>query len=261
METIRVTLLAIGGTDLVTSLHRGCFGWFLGWNPGQKSQMALHHVISRQLLTPAGRDDGALHFYLRGQVVSFTISDWALLTGLEFGESEFDTTATYDVSALPAVRAFCGGDAELRVSALLTTFQTQAVEDPSGELYLQVAHILALYYIFLGVDPKRRVQSWVWQLVSDMSTFSQYPWGAYTWLTFRHYISMVPDSLRYHVYGPSWALLVWAFEMIPTLADAAGIREVGDPLPRCLRWRFQSRLTVDLAPIFEWQVISLVSQI
>lgn len=43
---------------------------------------------------------------------------------------------------------------------------------------------------------------------------------------------------KYHVRGPSWALIVWGFKVIRGLGTVAGIALPGDLYPRCLRWKF-----------------------
>lgn len=50
-------------------------------------------------------------------------------------------------------------------------------------------------------------------------------------------------SKKYHCYGPSWALMIWAFEVMTGFGDEfAGMCSTND-MPRFLRWKVVNTFT------------------
>lgn len=216
--------------------------------------MAVHHVLSREI-TRDGAEDHDMWFQINDAHVHFSKVEFAMVTGLRFGPSDFDTTADYDISQVRAFNLFTrGGD--VTIADLLKTFtdEKKRLNDPNGESYFQVAHILVLYLFILAYDTNRYVDYWVWALVDDMDDFNSFPWGAYIFLTLKHYVKNISRRNHYHFHGPVWAFHVWSLEVIPSLAEVVAKRESQDACPRLLRWKFRSRIKDDISPIFQQQV-------
>ena len=74
---------------------------------------------------------------------------------------------------------------------------------------------------------EKLVETWVWPLVDDIDEFNRFPWGAYAYKLFCHYTTHAGTSPKWHYYGPSWALMVWALECLPGLGDEVGKRVGG----------------------------------
>jgi len=242
------TLTAVGGDQLVQSFRSSCFGQFTDWKPGYKYNMALHHVISRAIES----DDELIWFYICGQRVCFTVSDFALITGLNFGASTFDTTAEYDVSTVEAYRAFCAPGRATNIPDLIgrVTDLQRRVRDEDGSLYLRAVLVCVAHTTVCGFD--RQVEPWMWALVDDLVAFNQFPWGAYSYKVLRHYTEHCGVGQKYSYYGPAWALYVWAIEKIPNLGGAVGKAMDETARPRILRWGFRIRtIAGDVTHLFE----------
>ena len=120
-------------------------------------------------------------FHICGQNVCFTPADYALVTGLRFGASSFDTTAVHDVSAVAAYNAFCDPGRSISVSKLVEriTMEGNGVDDPDGTLHLRAALVCVAHSIVCGSD--KNVEPWMWALVDDERAFDNFPWGAYSY--------------------------------------------------------------------------------
>ncbi|KAH6758941.1 hypothetical protein C2S51_019176 [Perilla frutescens var. frutescens] len=54
----------------------------------------------------------------------------------------------------------------------------------------------------------------------------------------------------YHLYGPMWALQIWAYETIPTLGREAAHYAYPNSIPRMLAWKFSTSSELDFGFIF-----------
>ncbi|XP_057765537.1 uncharacterized protein LOC130986218 [Salvia miltiorrhiza] len=240
-------LREIGGDALETTFRQGCFGHLLDWDPGNRCNMALHHIVSRSLLDC----DDVMWFYINGRKVGLDHAAFALVTGLPFGPHRFDPTATHNLKNCVAYTRVCGGQ-RLSVQELANIFFERWTEivDPDGSIALRVAHLLVLHAFVLGVDLPRPVEIWTWALVEDLSEFSTFPWGAAAYNRLNYRMRKMSKEWKYHFYGPSWALYTWGLEVVPGLGRAVAIHNAGI-LPRFKRWTFRSKIKEDLQPLFE----------
>ncbi|XP_057770061.1 uncharacterized protein LOC130989916 isoform X2 [Salvia miltiorrhiza] len=238
-----------GGQALVDRFLGGCFGHLLDWNPGAKCGMALHHVVSRQIQS----NDNGLWFYINGSKLHFSEMHYALVTGLNFGQSDFDVRAEHDLRNVEVFIKICCGRRTLNVDNVIDIFENyDLIGDPDGSLLLRVAHVIVLYGMLLGYERDKKVADWVWALVDHVDAFNQFPWGAYTYQILCQYAYNCSTNNQYKLYGPVWALHVWSLEIIPELGSTVGTYVEGCAHPRCLRWKFRSRPNVsDLRPLFE----------
>ncbi|XP_057774826.1 uncharacterized protein LOC130993806 [Salvia miltiorrhiza] len=254
LSTVVSRLNEIGGFALENTFRHGCFGMMLDWQPGQKCNAALHHIVSRHLKITRDDEDDEICFYINGRNVEFTPRDFALVTGLSFGDDPFDPEAEHDLSRAHTFRQFCRSQpVSVRELADIYFDTVNPVVDTDGGLYLRVAHLLVLHAFVLGVDVRRPVQSWTWKLVDDLPTFSRFPWGscAYRSLNYRlKHSTIKKDCKKYHFYGPSWALFIWGLEKIPYLGPAIAICNAG-VYPRFRRWTFVKTKLDGLQSYFE----------
>ena len=230
------TLSIRGGEDLLDRFRHSCFGQFTDWRPKQKCSLALHQVVSRVIES----DDGLLWFYICGQRVCFTPADFALITGLPFGASTFDTTQEYDISGVAAYRAFCDPSRATDIVQLISrvTDLENRVDDVDGSLHLRAVLVCVAHCMICGAD--KHVESWMWALVDDLDAFCRFPWGAYAYKVMKHYTEHCGTGKKYSYYGPAWAVYVWALEKVPGIAAHVGIRvpDKENANPRILRWGF-----------------------
>lgn len=198
---------------------------------------ALHHLIARQLQG----DHIPPHeswFQLGGRTVRFTPRDYALITGLHFGNTEFDTTETHLIRPDSLFHRHFHAK-ETKVSELRNKFKERKLGDEMED-YLKAANLLVYYYFLLCRD-KMSVENWAWALVEDFEQWDRFPWGAYTYQVLTHYIDTVAltprqEEIDYHFYGPVWVLQLWMYEAFPRLGRYCGTRDEVIRLPRCLMW-------------------------
>ncbi|KAH6760938.1 hypothetical protein C2S51_017887 [Perilla frutescens var. frutescens] len=134
--------------------------------------------------------------------IRFYPSEFALVTGLQFGGSNFDLSTSYEIPGT----SFYSRELKkipLRVKDPLERFRTYSLGDDA-----MVANVLFLHTMIFGYDQTHMIDDW-------------------------HYMGLVPSTevelrrkfkkteekarLSYHFYGPVWALLVWAYEALPRL--------------------------------------------
>ncbi|XP_057770718.1 uncharacterized protein LOC130990506 [Salvia miltiorrhiza] len=214
---------------LLGRFRASCFGHFTDWRPGPKSNKTLHQIVSRQIVSEADE----MCFFLCGARVRFFPADYALVTGLNFGGSMFDATLQHDCSRVEAYRRFCGGRT-MTIQALIKRVCNldRRVDDEDGSLYLRVILVCVAHTLVLG-----------------------FPWGAYSYKMLCHCTTEIGTGEKYHFYGPSWALYVWALERVPGLGQMVAASS-GDPTahPRCLRWTFRGKPRLHgLRDLFEGQ--------
>lgn len=101
-------------------------------------------------------------------------------------------------------------------------------------IHLHLANLLVAHMFILGHDAQKEPYQWLWELAENTKLFSQFSWGAYSFKTLKYYLENVADNNAYHFYGPTWALYVWDLEVVPGLAEEAGVRGEEDWLPRGL---------------------------
>ncbi|XP_057779884.1 uncharacterized protein LOC130998483 [Salvia miltiorrhiza] len=193
-------------------------------------------------------------FFLCGARVRFSPADYALVTGLNFGGSRFDATLQHDCSRVEAYRRFCGARS-MTIQSLIKRVcdLDRRVDDEDGSLYLRAVLVCVAHTLVLGLDA--RVQPWLWVLVDDLAAFDRFPWGAYSYKMLCHYTRETGKGEKYHFYGPSWALYVWALERVPGFGHMVAASS-GDPTahPRCLRWTFRGKPKLHgLRDLFEGQ--------
>ncbi|XP_057773355.1 uncharacterized protein LOC130992646 isoform X2 [Salvia miltiorrhiza] len=248
LAIVKKALLDAGGQPLLDRFLGGCFGHFIDFKPGPKCGMALHYVVSRQIQS----DDNGMWFFINGRKIYFSPKDYALITGLHFGSSNFDVIGDHhDVRNVKVFRTFCGGH-QIRIAELVDTLNTFRIDDLDDSLHLRVAHVIVLYGMLLGYESDKYVASWIWAMVDDLDDFSRFPWGVYSYQTLSHYTYKCKPKKKYHFYGPVWALHIWSFEILSHLANEVGRLVDAVAHPRCLRWRFRSLPALkDLRHLFE----------
>ncbi|KAH6812366.1 hypothetical protein C2S51_026128 [Perilla frutescens var. frutescens] len=90
IDTIRDTLLAIGG-DAVRLFRSGCFGYFLDYRGGDVQKRVIHALMAYEVHAPdRARVGREAWFHIHHSRLRFGPSEYALVSGLRFGNSTFD---------------------------------------------------------------------------------------------------------------------------------------------------------------------------
>ncbi|KAH6786565.1 hypothetical protein C2S52_006117 [Perilla frutescens var. hirtella] len=193
--------------------------------------------MAREINIPS-KSQHEVWFSISVNHIRFSFPEYALVTGLEFGPFTFDTNSEYDLSEVD----------------LFDIFEEGHVNGADENDYLKVANILALYCFGLGFDVSRKVESFAWALVEDLDAWNNFSWGAYTYTSLLHYISILPKTkkgcgTKYHFYGP-----IWAYEAIPEFGTPVARRDKSDRLPRCLRWFFVRARATDFHVLLNQEI-------
>lgn len=256
IRNIQDVLQHVGGDETLQLFRSGCFGHFLLYRGGVSCNKALHALMAHEIITPVSRDD-EVWFHVGNKKIKFSKAEYALVTGLNFGESAFNPHEPHEMPIGVYNQAL--GGAPVSVFDLWKKFNGRHISGSSLD-YLKVANVLFLYLMLFGYDPERIIEGWVWVLVEDIARWNNFPWGAYTFQVLLHYIRKVPvhasrfsKRFSYHFYGPVYALLIWAYEAIPELGRICAVRDGTHPSPRCLMWTFP-RLYKDFTSFFDQEL-------
>ncbi|KAL2545390.1 uncharacterized protein Fot_14623 [Forsythia ovata] len=115
--------------------------------------------------------------------------------------------------------------------------------------------IIILAYVLLATEEKILIDLWWFKLVDDLDRFDKYPWEK---MSFEYTIRILKrdtgDKLRnslkggesrcrYSLHGFLLAIMIWAFEAIPSLGKKFA-KKYANGIPRILAWEMPKRLTL-----------------
>ncbi|KAH6814947.1 hypothetical protein C2S51_019767 [Perilla frutescens var. frutescens] len=194
--------------DMAREFRDGPFGLLMNFVGGTSCNTALHAVMAQEI-TLDGAVEHKVWFHIGGTNLRFSPVEYALVTGLMFGGSDFDPYVEHRIprDSFYSRLLSC---VPISIHDLHHRFTHYMLGDDASD-YLKVANVLFLYGMVLGYDPPRCIDDWVWVLVEDTQRWKFFPWGSYSFGALLHYISLIPVELTakrktYHFYGPVWAL-------------------------------------------------------
>ncbi|XP_057779396.1 uncharacterized protein LOC130997975 [Salvia miltiorrhiza] len=252
LKEVKNVLLDKGGPLALERFKEGVVGRLIDIKRNHSASNALHHLLARQLKGSDIPCDESW-FQVGGQTIRFRPTEYALVTGLHFGNSDFDPYAKHKPPRNGIFNRFFNG-VSTKVHVLRKRFNEKSL-GKDVEDYLKAANLL-VYYLFLLCRDNPVIEDWAWTLVEDFERWDAFPWGSYTYGALSYYIDTVgiaPDQAEkdYHFYGPVWALQIWSYEAVPDLGSQCGFREREEILPRCLRWSTRQMRKIDFATFLE----------
>ncbi|KAH6777321.1 hypothetical protein C2S51_008633 [Perilla frutescens var. frutescens] len=166
MSVIREVLHVIsGGPELFEQFRReSCFGHLIYFVGGNSCNNALHALLSREVIID-GAEEHDIWFRVGETNIRFSPSEFALVTGLQFGGSDFDLSTSHQISR----RSFYSRELNktpLRVKDLLERFRYYSLGDDLMD-YVMVANVLFLHTMIFGYDQTHMIDDWVWVLAED----------------------------------------------------------------------------------------------
>ncbi|KAL6508579.1 hypothetical protein OROGR_023290 [Orobanche gracilis] len=206
---------------------------------------------------------GVDEFWFRSVIIDSVLYEYALVTGLRFGDSEFDVHvddvppegSVYD--RYPLLNR--GGQMLDRIRDRFAGGYFREQPDDA----LKVAKVLCVCYLIFGVDGGKRIADrWLWMLVEDQTRWESFPWGLYSYQILVTYLSDVPTEVpagldpSYHFYGNVYAIMIWACEAIPSLGSKCGITLGASFIqrPRCTRWKLKKLGHIDFTTFFDDEI-------
>ncbi|KAL6519573.1 hypothetical protein OROHE_017393 [Orobanche hederae] len=262
VKTITVELRSVGD-DTFREFRESCLGHFIRqeWG-GFVSNAALHALFSNEVVRPDAQVD-EFWFRIGHRLIWFSRYEYALVTGLRFGDSDFDVHgddvppegSVYDRYPLLSR----GGQ---MLDRIRDRFAGGYFREQSGDA-LKVAKVLCFCYLIFGVDGGKRIADrWLWTLVEDQTRWERFPWGLYSYQILVTYLSDVPTEVPagldpgYHFYGNIYAIMIWACEAIPSLGSKCGIMLGASFIqrPRCTRWKLKKLGHIDFTTFFDDEI-------
>ncbi|KAL3652287.1 hypothetical protein CASFOL_001968 [Castilleja foliolosa] len=233
-----------------------CFGRYLEYCKDKNTNCpnaVLHAMLGQQVKRVDVSDPDALWFRVRNKFLCFSKYEYALVTGLRFGPTDFDPKVKYEYPAGGVFKRRNGDETKMvTYKDLLPLFLSGHFHD-SVDDELKIAKLLFVCGFLLGLDlwGSKAIPKWLWVLVEDEDKWESFPWGSYTFQILYSKIEPVSDEqpveankkFAYHFHGNSHAFVHWVFEALPSLAEYLNISENKSPeaqRPRLLKWPLPS---------------------
>ncbi|KAL6527374.1 hypothetical protein OROGR_016464 [Orobanche gracilis] len=235
VKTIIVELSSVG-EDTIREFRESCLGHFIReeWG-GFVSNAALHALFSNEVVRPDAQAD-EFWFRIGRRLIRFSRFEYALVTGMRFGDSDFDIHgddvhiegSVYD--RYPILSS--GGQ---MLDRIRDRFATGYFRQQSGDA-LKVTKVLCVSYLLFGPD-----------------SLGELSMGGYSYLILVTYLREIPIEVpagldpSYHFYGNIYAIMIWACEAIPSLGSKCG-NILGASFiqrPRCTRWKLKKLGPID----------------
>ncbi|KAL6518606.1 hypothetical protein OROGR_019108 [Orobanche gracilis] len=260
VKTIIVELSSVG-EDTIREFRESCLGHFIReeWG-GFVSNAALHALFSNEVVRPDAQAD-EFWFRIVRRLIRFSRFEYALVTGMRFGDSDFDIHgddvhiegSVYD--RYPILSS--GGQ---MLDRIRDRFATGYFRQQSGDA-LKVAKVLCVCYLLFGFDGGKHIADrWLWTLVEDQTQWESFPCGGYSYQILVTYLREIPIEVpagldpSYHFYGNIYAIMIC--ETIPSLGSKFG-NILGASFiqrPRCTRWKLKKLGPVAFTTFFDDQI-------
>ncbi|XP_024026983.1 uncharacterized protein LOC112093193 [Morus notabilis] len=211
-----------------------------------------HYLLLRQIKIKKSHE---LWFMVNGTTTRFGMREFALITGLNCGETpELDVVlkASKNIRLLEHFKSHVVLVADLK--KLLTGKKIK------GSDKAKIAIIYFLAQVLLSGDEKKTAPlDWL-SYVDDLEFFNSYPWGRVSFeCTLRALRKNLKEKFQkwvrkgrnksikktYSICGFPWAFQVWAFETFPTIG-ATFAKMVDGRLPRILKWEARRGMAVPI---------------
>ncbi|KAL6493230.1 hypothetical protein OROGR_032989 [Orobanche gracilis] len=228
------------GEDTIREFRESCLGHFIReeWG-GFVSNAALHALFSNEVVRPDAQAD-EFWFRIGRQLIRFSRFEYALVTGMRFGDSDFDIHgddvhiegSVYD--RYPILSS--GGQ---MLDRIRDRFATGYFRQQSGDA-LKVAKVLCVSYLLFGPD-----------------SLGELSMGGYSYQILVTYLREIPIEVpagldpSYHFYGNIYAIMA-----IPSLGSKCG-NILGASFiqrPRCTRWKLKKLGPVAFTTFFDDQI-------
>ncbi|KAL6509593.1 hypothetical protein OROGR_022903 [Orobanche gracilis] len=202
-------------------------------------------------------------FRIGRRLIRFSRFEYALVTGMRFGDSDFDIHgddvhiegSVYD--RYPILSS--GGQMLDRIRG---RFATGYFRQQPGDA-LKVAKVLCLCYLLFGFDGGKHIADrWLWTSVEDQTRWESFPSGGYSYQILVTYLREIPIEIltglnpSYHFYGNIYVIMIWACDAIPSLGSKCG-NILGASFiqrPSCTRWKLKKLGPVAFTTFFDDQI-------
>ncbi|KAL3619778.1 hypothetical protein CASFOL_034690 [Castilleja foliolosa] len=213
------------GSNELALFRESCFGAYLDYPKKQIPGTAMHLMLSQQVIRE-GADEDELWFLVGDKFVRFSKYEYALVTGLRFGPTNFDPNEDYEIKTNGVYRKFIDPENEFgkkraEYEFVFQWFKKAPKNKKTRARLLKIAKVLFVHGFFYAIDKRQRIANWLWELVEREDEWETFPWGAYSFqiLMFRMKNAVVKPQDNYHIFGFSHAFMHFIAEAVPGLAD------------------------------------------
>ncbi|KAL3651498.1 hypothetical protein CASFOL_004500 [Castilleja foliolosa] len=228
------------------------FGAYLHYPKNLVPSAVMHLMISQQVIKEGAEED-ELWFLVGDKFVRLSKYEYALVTGLRFGPTNFDSNADCKCSEEGVFRKFVDPENKYGKKGAPYTDVLKLFKKPprmlrrSPEDLLKIAKVLFVHGYFYAIDTRTNIAKWLWVLVEDENEWEKFPWGAYSFQIFIMRMKNLKAGERsYHFYGFSHAFLHFIFEVVPGLAAKVTSKpKHGLVQPRLVKRLFHKCSSVD----------------
>ncbi|GMN69658.1 hypothetical protein TIFTF001_038701 [Ficus carica] len=216
----------------------------LGW-AGQ----VFHNIVMR--LTDHSAMGDALWFEIGDELGRFSITEFCLITGMKcVGSTHLPMVESRLITRyFSTLRGVSRENMELQMSNANFDNDDDAVK--LSLLYL-------IFCIPLSNANSVKIDSKFFSLAVNIADFNDFPWGVFSWEATRSAICNTvenrlsskrralkrPDKVHYSVSGFPHALLVWAYETLPSIALKFS-KKYDHAIPRMLSWTTADNVKFD----------------
>ncbi|KAL3651704.1 hypothetical protein CASFOL_004706 [Castilleja foliolosa] len=237
---------------MLDRFRASCFGAYLHYPKNLVPSAVMHLMISQQVIKEGAEED-ELWFLVGDKFVRLSKYEYALVTGLRFGPTNFDPNADCECSEEGVFRKFVDPDNKYGKKGAPYTDVLKLFKKPpralrrSPEDLLKIAKVLFVHGYFYAIDTRSNITKWLWVLVEDENEWEKFPWGAYSFQIFIMRMKNLKAGERsYHFYGFSHAFLHFVFEAVPGLAAKVTSKpKHGLVQPRLIKRLFHKFSSVD----------------
>ncbi|KAL3647097.1 hypothetical protein CASFOL_008065 [Castilleja foliolosa] len=200
---------------MLDRFRASCFGAYLHYPKNQVPSAVMHLMISQQVIKEGAEED-ELWFLVSDKFVRLSKYEYALVTGLRFGPTNFDPNADCECSEEGVFRKFVDPDNKYGKKGAPYTNVQKLFKKPhralrkSPEDLLKIAKVLFVHGYFYSIDTRTNIAKWLWVLVEDENEneWEKFSWGAYSFQIFIMRMKNLKAGERsYHFYGFSHAFL------------------------------------------------------
>ncbi|KAL3621719.1 hypothetical protein CASFOL_034379 [Castilleja foliolosa] len=174
---------------MLDRFRASCFGAYLHYPKNLVPSAVMHLMISQQVIKEGAEED-ELWFLVGDKFVRLSKYEYALVTGLRFGPTNFDPNADCECSEEGVFRKFVDPENKYGKKGAPYTDVLKLFKKPprvlrrSPQDLLKIAKVLFVHGYFYAIDTRTNIAKWLWVLVEDEKEWEKFPWGAYSFQIF-----------------------------------------------------------------------------
>ncbi|KAL6513483.1 hypothetical protein OROGR_020969 [Orobanche gracilis] len=164
-DFIEVILCSLepSGEEAVEGLRASAFGNYLKYKDHiAKSQKCICYVVSRQVEGVPDPDENAMWFKVNGEVIRFSKVEFALVTGLRFGTSQFNSYEDHDIPETSLYTRLFKNEKITSIN-LWNLFKSKDFHIENAADCIKLCKVIIAAHVVLGNDPCNwKIPDWGW---------------------------------------------------------------------------------------------------